>query len=98
MAEVYLLSGLGADKRVFDWLDFSGNNVTHVIWLEPVSNESLEQYARRLLNQITATQPVLVGVSFGGIMAIEIAKLIETKKIVLISSARTRSDLPFYYK
>jgi len=98
MQEIYLLSGLGADQRVFDYLDLSDYKVNHINWITPLTHESISQYATRLLEQIHTSHPVLVGVSFGGMMAIEIGKLISVKQIILISSAQTRSDLPFYYR
>jgi hypothetical protein len=50
MKEIYLLSGLGADKRVFEFLDLSDFKVNHVDWVEPMDKESIESYAQRLLN------------------------------------------------
>jgi pimeloyl-ACP methyl ester carboxylesterase len=93
-----MLSGLGADKRVFDFIDLSGFGINHVDWIAPSNNESIESYASRLLEQIKKTRPTIIGVSFGGMMAVEIAKQIETEKVILISSAKTRSDIPFYFR
>ncbi len=98
MKEVYLLSGLGADKRVFSFLDLSDFKVNHVEWIEPNNNETIQSYAQRLIKQIATDQPKLIGVSFGGIMAIEIAKLIPTEKVILISSAKTRDYIPMFYR
>jgi esterase/lipase len=98
MKDVYLLSGLGADRRVFAHIDLTGYRVNHVEWIEPFLRETIAGYAERLLSQITASKPILIGVSFGGIMSIEIGKLIETEKMILISSAKTESDIPLYYK
>ena len=98
MKSVYLISGLGADKRVFDFLDLSEYQINHINWIFPITNESLEHYAKRLLDQITTSRPVLIGVSFGGIVAVEISKLIETEKVILISSAKTKKDIPSIYK
>lgn len=99
MKEIYLLSGLGADKRVFEFLDLSDFKVNHVDWIDPTTdNETIQSYAQRLLKQITTDRPIIIGVSFGGIMTIEIAKLIETEKLILISSAKTKNDIPIYYR
>lgn len=98
MNEVYLISGLGADRRVFDFLDFSGFVVHHVEWIQPQPNESLSSYAARLKDQIRSSNPIIVGVSFGGMLAIEIGKLLSTKKIILISSARTYLQIPWYFR
>lgn len=96
--ELYLLSGLGADRRVFDFLDLRGFNLIHIDWIKPFENEKIESYALRLLHQIKSARPTLIGVSFGGIIAIEIAKLIETNKLILLSSATTKADIPLRYR
>ncbi len=98
MKELFLLSGLGTDKRIFDFLDLTGYNVHHVIWIKPGVKQSLADYAKMLLPQITKQKPILVGVSFGGIIALEIAKLIDVEKIILISSAKTSAAIPTYFK
>jgi hypothetical protein len=76
---LYLFSGLGADKRIFQRLDLSGYAVNYIEWILPLEGETIEQYASRLLCQITAPNPTLIGLSFGGIMAIEVAKLMGIK-------------------
>ena len=98
MQEIHLLSGLGADQRVFNYLDLSDYKVNHISWITPLNNESITQYAGRLLEQIDSDHPILIGVSFGGTMAIELGKLIQVKQIILISSVETKWDLPFYYR
>lgn len=98
MREIYLLSGLGADKRVFDFIDFSGFKTNHVDWIAPTENESIENYAKRLLGQIKTMQPIIIGVSFGGMVTVEIAKIIETERVIIISSAKTKFDIPFYFR
>jgi esterase/lipase len=98
MKEIYLISGLGADKRVFDFLDLSDFKVNYINWIDPGNNESIEDYAFRISKQINSVNPVLIGVSFGGMIAIEIGKNIEVDKIVLISSAQSKQDIPFVYR
>ncbi len=98
MKKIYIFSGLGADERVFKNLDFSGFDVTFIQWTIPNDNETIENYAKRLTIQIPTERPTLIGLSFGGIMATEVAKFIETEKIVLIASAKTRQEIPFYYR
>lgn len=98
MENLYIFSGLGADKRVFKYLDFSKYNANFVDWILPFENESIEDYAKRLTTQITSEKPILIGLSFGGIMAVEVGKIIESKKIILIASAKNKSEIPFYYR
>jgi pimeloyl-ACP methyl ester carboxylesterase len=96
--ELYIFSGLGADERVFQRLDFSGFSTTFIKWIVPKDKETIEHYATRLLDQISATKPTLIGLSFGGLIAVEIAKQIDTEKVILIASAKTKKEIPFYYR
>lgn len=96
--ELYIFSGLGADERVFQLLDFSGFSTTFILWTTPLENETIENYAERILYQIKSTKPTLIGLSFGGIIAIEVAKLIDTEKVILISSAKTKNEIPSFYR
>lgn len=98
MKDLFLISGLGADRRVFEFLDLSGYNLNYINWIPPQPNESIEHYAQRLLQQIPVKKPILIGVSFGGMMAVEIGKLIEIEKIILISSVKNQSELPWYFR
>jgi pimeloyl-ACP methyl ester carboxylesterase len=95
---IHIFSGLGADERVFCKLDFSGFEVVFIRWITPERRETIEHYARRLSAQIKTANPVLIGLSFGGIMAVEVAKLMPTRKVILLSSAKNRREIPFYYR
>jgi pimeloyl-ACP methyl ester carboxylesterase len=95
---IYIFSGLGADERIFQKLDFSGFSTSFIQWEVPLKKESIEHYAARLLNQITSERPILIGLSFGGLIAIEIAKQIETEKVILIASAKTKNEIPSIYR
>ena len=47
---------------------------------------------------IEGGRPVLMGVSFGGMMAIEIAKKMPGARVILVSSVREHSQIPFWIK
>jgi pimeloyl-ACP methyl ester carboxylesterase len=96
--KIYIFSGLGADERVFQKLDFSDYSPTFIKWIIPEKNETIQEYAAKLLNQISTHNPILIGLSFGGIVAIEVAKQINAEKIILIASAKTKNEIPFYYR
>ncbi len=96
--EIYIFSGLGVDERIFQRLDFSDFKVTFIEWIVPQGNETIEQYATRLIEQISTLKPILIGLSFGGIMAIEVAKQIDIEKVIVISAVKTRKELPPYYR
>ncbi len=98
MKTLYVFSGLGADERVFHKIDFGSFYVHFIKWITPQKNEPIESYALRITQQITTAHPTLVGLSFGGMMAVEVAKHIATEKIILISSAKSRKEIPFYFR
>jgi hypothetical protein len=97
---VYLISGLGADKRIFGKLKFAENIViNHVDWIIPKPKESLVSYAHRLSEIIDTSQPfAIIGVSFGGMLAVEIAKLLSPAITIIISSTLKSNHLPQTYQ
>lgn len=98
LKDIYCISGLGADERVFQKLEFQGYRPVHICWVEPQTGESIADYARRLTDQIKAERPILIGLSFGGAIAMEIAKQIDTEKVILISSVKNQREIPFYFR
>jgi len=95
--KVYFLSGLGADEKAFQALTLPGVEPVHLNWMAPLKKESIESYARRMAERITEPDPVIIGLSFGGMIAIEMAKSIPVKKLILISSAKGKQELPPYF-
>ncbi len=98
MSTVYIFSGLGVDRRVFDRIDFKDLDVKFIDWINPIKNETLQNYAKRISRKITSENPILIGLSFGGMIAVEISKILNTKKIILIASAKNKYELPFIYR
>jgi pimeloyl-ACP methyl ester carboxylesterase len=98
MSTVYFISGLGADERMFQFLHLKCRNKVYVHWIQPEDDEPLHDYAVRLAEQITEPNPVLVGMSFGGVVAIELAKFLHPRKTILISSIASSETLPWYYR
>ncbi|MEO8960472.1 MAG: alpha/beta hydrolase [Ginsengibacter sp.] len=98
MKHIYCISGFAADERVFAHLNFGENSIHFIPWKIPQYEESIESYAHRMCEDILHPNPVLLGLSFGGMMSIEIAKEIPVAKIILISSVSTLRELPLYMK
>jgi len=67
-------------------------------WIKPLKNESLNSYAFRMTKFIDSKNPILVGVSLGGVLVQEISKIIKCEKIIIISSIKSRSELPVSMK
>lgn len=98
---VYFLSGLGADERVFAKLrlDTTRFKIRHIKWIRPLKKEKLPDYAKRLSAQIDTTRPFhLVGLSFGGIMASVLSDIIHPEQIVIISSTSTGVPVSGFYQ
>jgi pimeloyl-ACP methyl ester carboxylesterase len=98
MNTIYIFSGLGADERVFSKIDFNAHKVVFVKWILPLKSESIVDYALRISTQITEKLPILLGISFGGIVAQEIAKIKECKKLILLATIESKSELPWYIR
>ncbi|TCC93568.1 alpha/beta hydrolase [Pedobacter frigiditerrae] len=96
---VYFISGLGADERVFQFLDLSKIEHRFIKWNKPRKNESLFNYCQELTEQIDKTKEViLIGISFGGIIAQEILKILACKKVIIISSVKSKSEFSWQLK
>ncbi|MEL6579851.1 MAG: alpha/beta hydrolase [Cyanobacteria bacterium J06621_12] len=98
LKDIYCVSGLGADERVFQKLKFQGYQPVHIQWIEPEAGETITDYTKRLTAQVKSERPILIGLSFGGIVAVEMSKHIATEKVILISSTKNRREIPFYFK
>lgn len=96
--DIYAFSGLGADKRVYNFLGFSHNLIT-IDWIDPQKNEDIESYSKRISAQIPTDKPFgIIGVSFGGLIAMEVSKLLHPSFTILISSVQNKNQLPFIYR
>lgn len=94
----YILSGLGADERVFDQIDFGTFSPVFIPW-EPVDPEqSFESYVRQLCTHLKAENPILIGISFGGIIAQEMSTLLTNCPVLIISSVRARNELSSFIR
>lgn len=98
--DIYLISGLGADRAIFRNLKFSIDSKIHYLdWIPPKAKESLRAYALRLAEDIDRSVPyAIIGLSFGGMLATEIASEYHPQLTVLVSSVPTKHELPWYFR
>ena len=94
------MPGMSANPLIFDRIKFSEEKyeIHFLKWIKPALNESIEAYSERLLKFIEYKNPVLIGVSFGGLIVQEISKLIDVDKVIIISSIKSNTELPLYMK
>jgi len=97
---IYFVPGLAADKEIFENISLPENLYTlHIIsWLIPSKKETIAQYAKRMAGFVTEKNAVLVGVSFGGVVAQEMNSFLKLKKLIIISSIKTKHELPTKFK
>lgn len=93
---VYFMPGLAASPAIFERikLDESVFEVCLLEWEIPFAKESLSDYALRIIKKIKHENPVLIGVSFGGILVQEMARHIVARKVIIISSVRSNAEFP----
>lgn len=98
--KAYFISGMAADERVFKYVRLpEGYEIVHLSWIEPRQNEPLPSYAMRMAEKIDTSEPfLLVGLSFGGMLATEIAKRYPPVTTILIASIPLSSHLPGYFR
>ena len=94
MKTLYLIPGTGADHRFFSRLQL--NVKTHVIeWTEWGNAQTIREYAEVLSLQIDKEESFgILGVSFGGMLAVEMSKFLNPAKLILVSSAKSYKELP----
>ena len=90
------MPGLAASSSIFERIVLT-DAVFEIVLLEweiPLDNETLGDYAKRIAQKIIHPNPVLIGVSFGGILVQEMAKFINARKVIIISSVKTNLEFP----
>ncbi len=96
MTHIYLMPGMAANPTIFEYITLPKEQYTlhYLEWVLPKINESIEDYALRLISKIKHQNIVLLGVSFGGIIVQEMARHIKVKKLIIVSSVKTKLELP----
>jgi pimeloyl-ACP methyl ester carboxylesterase len=98
MSKIYLIAGLGADCRIYNNIDLNDHEVICVDWIEPHKTDTLSTYAQKLIHQYhISSNSIIIGNSLGGMIAIEIAKIIPVAKVIQISSIKTIDEAPWYF-
>ena len=97
---VYFISGLCTGCYVFRNIKLPERYAVRCLeWIEPLRNESLQSYIKRLTEPIDTTKPfALVGLSFGGMICVELNKTLKPVDTILISSVPTHKHIPLLYR
>lgn len=90
------MPGLAANPTIFEKIQLpEGKFKIHWLdWLLPKSGEDLKDYAKRMCKRVKHDDPVLIGVSFGGVVVQEMARFMQVKRVIIISSVKSEKELP----
>lgn len=98
--DVYLFPGQGADKRIFSKIELdSSYRVKHISYPVPERGTTLTEFAYTFIPEIDTSIPyILIGQSIGGMICTELADTLHPEKVIIISSAKSRNELPLRYR
>ena len=97
---IYLIPGQGADEKLFNKLDLGvAFDIRHIEYFTPQDGITLKEFAQQLSEQIDVAQKfILIGVSLGGMLAVEMSEFLNPEKVIIISSAKSRRELPLGFR
>lgn len=94
-----LISGLAADARVFAPQRLFFPNLVVPPWPVPLAGESLDAYCERFAADLAHyEQPIIGGASFGGIVALHLARYMKPQAVILIGSIKAPSEIPPWFR
>lgn len=90
-----LFSGLAADASVFAPQKLAFPQLVVPQWIKPERQETLSEYCERLAEIIRPAGPCIIGgASFGGLVALEMARFLNPLCVMLIGSVKGPTELP----
>jgi pimeloyl-ACP methyl ester carboxylesterase len=97
---IYFFPGQGSDKRILDSLKIDPRfEKVFIEYPVPKRGTRLKEFAKELSAKIDTTKPfILIGVSLGGMLCSEMNEYLSAEKVIIISSAKNRKELPFRYR
>ena len=85
--KLILLNGMTPGGRIFKKLLPLIDNYEVLEWIDPVTDSSIQEYAKRIKREIgDVGECDILGVSFGGVVAQEVAPLIGAENCFIVSS------------
>ena len=93
---IYCIPGMAASPAIFEYIKLPEAvfQLHYLEWCIPKRGISFIDYAIDMCSEIKHENPVLIGVSLGGLLVQEISKCIKVRKVIIISSIKMASELP----
>jgi hypothetical protein len=98
---IYCFPGQGSDARLFDSIkvDTALFKLEFIEYGTPEKRVDMKAFACSLINEIDTLNPyILLGVSLGGMICVELNECLNPQKTIIISSAKNRNELPVRYR
>lgn len=96
VVNIYMMPGMAANPSIFENIKLPEPpfKIHWLEWFIPEKDETLAHYAMRMCEKIDQPNPVLLGVSFGGVLVQEMVKYIQVKKLIVVSSIKSKHEMP----
>lgn len=94
------MPGMAASSTIFERIQLPEDTFEmHLLeWEIPNIGETLSAYAQRIAEKVTYENPILIGVSFGGVLVQEMKQFLKPKKVIIISSVKSNTEFPRRFK
>ena len=94
------MPGMAASPAIFERIQLPEDTFEmHLLeWEIPNKGESLSAYAQRVAEKVQHENPILIGVSFGGVLVQEMKQFLKPKKVIIISSVKSNTEFPKRFK
>ena len=99
IVNLYCMPGMAASPKIFEFISLPKPFEIHLLsWITPLKHEPLTDYAIRMCERVTHANPVLLGVSFGGVLVQEMSKHLPGCQVIIVSSIKSKDELPLSMK
>jgi len=90
------MPGMAANPSIFKHIKLPEDQFEpHLLeWFVPDNNMTISEYALKMTQHVKHQNPVLLGVSFGALLVQEMARHINTRKVIVVSGVTHESELP----
>lgn len=99
--KLYLFPGHGSDERIFSRFQVDTARFDTIAFNLPMPHhlERMPSYAKRVSASIDTTGTYsFIGVSLGGMLSVELNSILRPRKVIIISSAACRKEIPPRYR
>jgi pimeloyl-ACP methyl ester carboxylesterase len=90
----YLIPGMGADHRLFQHFNLEHGEVHYLNWIPHEKSKNLSEYAVLMASTINTDNNVIIGSSMGGMVAVEMSRIVQPLATILVSAPTGRHEFP----